>query len=152
MLRIFSILIVLASTFNCLPEQYWNQESAVGSQQKQQDQSKHFFLNQPAPVVVPVPAPLPAPAGIIPAFPLVVPSGPYPIQSPTITSNGETIIETLVGGLPFNCLGKPTGHYRDNHFCDVFHACVYGQQRKTYSCPFVGEAQYFDDVTRRCEF
>lgn len=79
-------------------------------------------------------------------------SGPYPIRQPTITNNGETIVENLIGGIVFNCQGKPTGHHRDAKYCDVFHACVFGQQRKTYSCPYVGENTYFDDITRRCEF
>lgn len=111
----------------------------------------------PVPVHIPVPAPLPVPLPV-PAHPPVVvapapaPAGPYAIQQATITNSGETIIENLIGGVPFNCAGKPTGHYRDTHFCDVFHACVFGQQRKSYSCPFVGEAQYFDDITRKCEF
>ncbi|CAF1002984.1 unnamed protein product [Brachionus calyciflorus] len=74
-----------------------------------------------------------------------LPYNPFPIQQKTQTSSGEVIIENLIGGLPFNCLNKPTGHFRDSFFCDVFHACVYGQQRKTYSCPFVGELVYFDD-------
>ncbi|RNA15441.1 hypothetical protein BpHYR1_032626 [Brachionus plicatilis] len=77
---------------------------------------------------------------------------PFVIQKPTINSNGEVIIENLLGGIPFKCFGRPSGHYRDNYFCDVFHACVHGKQQKTYSCPFVGEAQYFDDNSRKCEF
>lgn len=77
---------------------------------------------------------------------------PFQIQQPTIATSGQVIIENLLGGVPFNCLGKPSGHYRDNNFCDVFHACVHGYQRKTYTCPFVGESQYFDETTQRCEF
>ena len=125
-----------------------------------------FFHPRPVPVVVqappPVPAPLPlhkpvvlAPAPLPVAVPLPVPvpgAGPYPIQQQTLTVSGEAIVENLVGGIPFNCAGKPTGHYRDSNFCDVFHACVFGQRQKTYSCPFVGEHSYFDDVSRKCEF
>lgn len=81
-----------------------------------------------------------------------LPSMPYPIQQKTMTPSGQIIIENLIGGLRFNCANKPTGHYRDSFFCDVFHACVHGQQRKTYACPFVGEFVYFDDRSRRCEF
>lgn len=77
---------------------------------------------------------------------------PYVIQQPTITTNGKILIENLLGGIPFKCAGRPSGHYRDDYLCDVFHACVHGQQQKTYSCPFVGEAQYFDDNTQKCEF
>ena len=51
--------------------------------------------------------------------------------------------------IPFNCLGRPTGHYRDSRFADIFHACVYGSQRKTYACPIVGERTYFDEITKR---
>lgn len=151
MFKTISLMVVLIGALNSLPDQYWNQ----ASQNQIQDQAKHFFLNQPAPLPAPVPLPVPVPAPapvVIPAHPVVVQAGPFPIQAPTITNNGETIIETLVGGVPFNCIGRPTGHYRDSHFCDVFHACVYGQQRKTYACPFVGEAQYFDEITRKCEF
>ncbi|CAF0833475.1 unnamed protein product [Brachionus calyciflorus] len=77
---------------------------------------------------------------------------PYSIQQQTFTPSGQIITENLIGGIPFNCLNKPTGHFRDSFFCDVFHACVYGQQRKTYSCPYVGELLYFDDYTKKCEF
>lgn len=147
----------------------WNQVSNLFAQQQQQpiqqsqqqnqDPSKHLFLNQPPlrplpsflpPPVAPSPLPLPLPAQ--PALVAVQLPKPFAIQQPTLTSTGEIIMENLLGGVPFNCLGKPTGHFRDTNYCDVFHACVHGQQRKTYSCPFVGEAQYFDDVTRRCEF
>lgn len=82
----------------------------------------------------------------------VVGQGPFAIQQPAIGATGEIIIENLVGGIPYNCIGRPTGHYRDNRFADIFHACVHGAQRKTYACPIVGERTYFDEVTRRCEF
>lgn len=82
-------------------------------------------------------------------FPIIK---PYVIQQPTITASGKVVIENLLGGIPFKCTGRPSGHYRDDYICDVFHACVHGQQQKTYSCPFVGEAQYFDDITQKCEF
>lgn len=82
----------------------------------------------------------------------VVQQGPFAIQQPAIGATGEIIIENLVGGIPYNCIGRPSGHYRDNRFADIFHACVHGSQRKTYACPIVGERTYFDEVTRRCEF
>ncbi|CAF1240526.1 unnamed protein product, partial [Didymodactylos carnosus] len=44
------------------------------------------------------------------------------------------------------------GHWRDTRYCDVFHACVAGAQRRSYGCPQVGERFYFDDQTQRCEF
>jgi hypothetical protein len=81
--------------------------------------------------------------------PSILPQGAYPIHQPTITNTGETIIENLVGGIPFDCRGRSTGHWRDNKYCDIFHACVYGIQRKTYVCPYVGERTYFDETTRR---
>lgn len=77
---------------------------------------------------------------------------PYIIQQQTYTNTGELIIENLIGGVPFDCTYKPTGHWRDGQYCDIFHACVFGQQRKSYACPFVGERTYFDEVSRRCEF
>lgn len=77
---------------------------------------------------------------------------PYPIQLPTITSTGEIIIENLIGGISFDCSDKKTGHYQDTNYCDIFHACVHREQRKTYSCPFVGGKLYFDELTRKCEF
>ncbi|CAF0949466.1 unnamed protein product [Brachionus calyciflorus] len=84
--------------------------------------------------------------------PLQLPEGPYLIQQQTITSSGEVIIENLIGGIIFDCSAHPTGHWRDSKFCDVFHACVYGQQKKTYSCPFVGENTFFDEINHKCEF
>lgn len=80
------------------------------------------------------------------------PSKPYWIQQKTVTNTGEIIIEKLVGGIKFDCSSRPTGHWRDSIYCDIFHACVFGHQRKTYSCPFVGEYTYFDEFTHRCEF
>jgi hypothetical protein len=102
----------------------------------------------PAPIAVPAPAyPQAVPVPIHP-----VPLAPFAIQQPGISSYGEPIIENLIGGIPFDCRGLPTGPVRDNRFCDIFHACVFGQQRKTYACPFVGERTYFDMLTLRCEF
>ncbi|RNA07284.1 hypothetical protein BpHYR1_033790 [Brachionus plicatilis] len=80
------------------------------------------------------------------------PSNPYRIQQHTITNTGESIIENLVGGIDFDCSTRPTGHWRDSNYCDIFHACVFGHQKKTYSCPYVGEYTYFDDLTHKCEF
>lgn len=77
---------------------------------------------------------------------------PYPIKQETFTNTGEKIIENLIGGIPFDCTTRPTGHWRDENYCDIFHACVYGQRRKTYVCPIVGERTYFDEVTKKCEF
>jgi hypothetical protein len=81
--------------------------------------------------------------------PSILPQGAYPIHQPTITNTGETIIENLVGGISFDCRGRTTGHWRDGKYCDIFHACVFGIQRKTYVCPYVGERTYYDEQSRR---
>jgi hypothetical protein len=60
--------------------------------------------------------------------------------------------EELVSGIPFDCRGKLNGHWKDTRYCDVFHACIGGEQKKTYSCAQLGERIYFDETTRRCEF
>ncbi len=57
--------------------------------------------------------------------------------------------EELVSGIPFDCRNKANGHWRDGKFCDVFHACISGEQRKTYSCPQTGDRTYFDEITKR---
>lgn len=111
-----------------------------------------FPIQLPGPYQHFGPAPIPVPVQVSVQETRPSQNSPFSIQQPTITQNGETIVENLIGGLEFNCQGKATGHYRDKKFCDVFHACVFGKRRKTYACPFVGEAQYFDDLTRRCEF
>ena len=119
---------------------------------------QHVVYPQPAPLPVPVPAPLPVHIPVPVPVPAPLPPHPihgvrpggFPIQQPTITNTGETIIETLVGGIPFDCSGRPSGHWRDGKFCDIFHACVFGYQRKTYACPFsYGERTYFSEITRR---
>lgn len=57
--------------------------------------------------------------------------------------------EELVSGIPFDCRRKPNGHWKDTRYCDVFHACIGGEQKKTYSCAQLGERIYFDENTRR---
>lgn len=115
------------------------------------DHAKQIFLNHPS--LFPFqPVPVATPVFAKPSIPALPVPKPFQIQQPTIGIDGQVIIENLLGGVPFNCWGRPSGHYRDNYFCDVFHACVHGYQRKTYSCPFVGEVQYFDEMTQRCEF
>ncbi|RNA02880.1 Chitinase 3 [Brachionus plicatilis] len=174
------LLIVVLGSIHALPNNYLNsfQPSSQLTQSQpsnffnfdwnnyQQNQnskpSKNLFLNQapiqpvfhqPQPVPVQFqPAPFPVPTFPHPPVQALPVLRPFQIQQPTIATSGQVIIENLLGGVPFNCLGKPSGHYRDNNFCDVFHACVHGYQRKTYTCPFVGEAQYFDQATQKCEF
>lgn len=77
---------------------------------------------------------------------------PFAIEQPVVAANGELVVEQTIGGIPFNCVHLPTGHWRDPNFCDIFHACVHGYQRKSYACPIVGERTYFDEITQKCEF
>ncbi|CAF1075776.1 unnamed protein product [Brachionus calyciflorus] len=147
-------------------QQQQSQQPLIQNQQQvqlNQEPSKHLFLNQkpirpvvqlaPAQWSLPLQVQLPFQVQAQPPIVAVIPAQkPFPIQQSTLAITGEVIIENLLGGIAFNCLGRVTGHYRDTHFCDVFHACVHGQQQKTYTCPFVGESTYFDESTRRCEF
>ena len=57
--------------------------------------------------------------------------------------------EELVTGIPFDCRRKSNGHWKDSRYCDVFHACIGGEQKKTYSCAQLGERIYFDETTKR---
>lgn len=156
MIKLISVLAII-SVFRPSSQQIWNnvkpwdprQMNGLGTliaskidRPSKSDASK-LFTNPQAPTFYrPVP----------PSVPIQIPAGPYLIQQQTITSSGETIIENLIGGIPFDCSTRPTGHWRDSIYCDIFHACVFGQQKKTYSCPFVGEHTYFDDYTHKCEF
>lgn len=64
----------------------------------------------------------------------------------------EESSEELINGILFDCTGKPNGHYRDYIYCDIFHACISNERKKTYSCAHMGQRTYFDDTTKRCEF
>ncbi len=72
---------------------------------------------------------------------------PLPQSMPK--QNGITLPENLINGISFDCSGKPTGPNKDPKYCDIFHACVYGQQQKTYACPQIGDRFFFDEVTQR---
>ncbi|CAF1025316.1 unnamed protein product [Brachionus calyciflorus] len=146
-LKLFLILIFIQNVFS-FPSQYNqnNQENIINPNLHQNVNKTAARIQQK--LFPQFNQPIHAQSQLTPFLPY----NPFPIQQQTQTSSGEIITENLIGGLPFNCLNKPTGHFRDSFFCDVFHACVYGQQRKTYSCPFVGELVYFDDRTRKCEF
>ncbi|UJR18059.1 hypothetical protein I4U23_004959 [Adineta vaga] len=63
-----------------------------------------------------------------------------------------TINQSVLTNVPFECRGRLDGFWRDLRYCDVFHACVAGEQKRSYGCPQVGERFYFDDKTQRCEF
>ncbi len=139
------------------PTQPAPQQQQQQQQQPQKPNGQSQSLIQlpvyPGAIAVPQPHPVPIAVQVAHPVPIVpVPIAPFPIQQPGVSSLGEPIIENLIGGVPFDCRGKPTGHIRDHRFCDIFHACVFGSQRKTYACPFVGERTYFDEVTKRCEF
>jgi hypothetical protein len=121
------------------------------------NESKNYIYANGYPIIYNNPLPQPHPAQVViapvpaPVVP-VVPVGPYPVQQPIVSAQGDVIVENTIGGIPFDCRGRPTGHWRDTRFCDIFHACVHGYQRKTYACPIVGERTYFDEITKRCEF
>ncbi|RNA27470.1 hypothetical protein BpHYR1_025774, partial [Brachionus plicatilis] len=133
-----------------IPSKFYN-DQWNNNQNLNLEPAKHLFFNQPS--VFPIqPVPLPDPIFAQSPVQVLPLPNPFPIQQPAIGIDGQVIIENLLGGVAFNCWGRQSGHYRDTYFCDVFHACVHGYQRKTYSCPFVGETQYFNEVTQKCEF
>ena len=80
-------------------------------------------------------------------FSLIV--SPIVVVLISITSSQSQQVLTNV---PFDCKGRLDGFWRDTRYCDVFHACVAGEQKRSYGCPQVGERFYFDDQTQRCEF
>jgi predicted heme/steroid binding protein len=49
----------------------------------------------------------------------------------------------------FDCKGRLDGHWRDGRYCDIFHACLAGEQKRSYGCNQVGERFYFDDATQK---
>lgn len=57
--------------------------------------------------------------------------------------------EELISGIKFDCRAKSNGHWRDYRYCDVFHACISNEQKKTYSCAQLGERIYFNETTKR---
>ena len=114
--------------------------------QPQQPIQNHYAnvvpVQRPQPVIIEQPQPVQVIQNV----------APFSIQQPVISHTGELIIENTLGGIDFDCRFLPTGHWRDTNFCDVYHACVHGYHRKTYTCPIVGERTYFDELTQRCEF
>ena len=64
----------------------------------------------------------------------------------------STHSQQVLTNIPFDCKGRLDGFWRDTRYCDVFHACVAGEQKRSYGCPQVGERFYFDDQTQKCEF
>ncbi|RMZ92813.1 hypothetical protein BpHYR1_016676 [Brachionus plicatilis] len=63
-----------------------------------------------------------------------------------------TLNEQTITGIYFDCSNKPTGPNKDNQYCDIYHACVFGKQQKTYVCAHNGEPFYYDENTQKCEF
>jgi len=60
------------------------------------------------------------------------------------TENQKEVIN-----VPFDCRTRIDGHWRDAKFCDVFHACLSGVQKRSYRCTQLGERFYFDDATQK---
>ena len=75
-----------------------------------------------------------------------------PLAQSMPKQSGISLPENLIAGIFFDCTGKPTGPNKDPKYCDVFHACVYGQQQKTYACPQIGDRFYFDEASQRFIF
>lgn len=65
------------------------------------------------------------------------------ILLPPVSNQKEVI------NVPFDCKGRIDGHWRDVRYCDVFHACLAGEQKRSYACNQVGERFYFDDATQK---
>jgi hypothetical protein len=78
---------------------------------------------------------------------------PSPSQTNVPSQGGNGVVapvtENLLTGIQFDCTNKPTGPNKDPNYCDVFHACVYGKQQKTYGCPQVGDRFYYDASTQK---
>lgn len=58
-------------------------------------------------------------------------------------------VPTDLQSIKFDCTGKPTGPNKDPKYCDVYHACVFGKQSKTYACDQMGERFYYDENLQR---
>lgn len=63
-----------------------------------------------------------------------------------------TISEQIIDFVDFDCSNKPTGPNKNNLYCDIYHACVFGELKKTYICAHNGERFYYDEKTQKCEF
>lgn len=57
--------------------------------------------------------------------------------------------QKVIVNVPYDCKGRIDGHWRDIRYCDVFHACLAGEQKRSYGCNQVGERFFFDDVTQK---
>ncbi|CAF4645617.1 unnamed protein product, partial [Rotaria magnacalcarata] len=66
------------------------------------------------------------------------------ILLPPPVQNQKVILDVV-----FDCKGRIDGHWRDTRYCDVFHACLAGEQKRSYGCNQIGEKFYFDDVSQK---
>lgn len=66
------------------------------------------------------------------------------ILLPPPTHNQKEVVN-----VPFDCKGRIDGHWRDTRYCDVFHACLAGEQKRSYACYQVAERFYFDDASQK---
>jgi hypothetical protein len=57
--------------------------------------------------------------------------------------------QKIVVNVPFDCKGRIDGHWRDVRYCDIFHACIAGEQKRSYGCNQIGERFYFDDASQK---
>ena len=57
--------------------------------------------------------------------------------------------QKVVVNVQFDCKGRIDGHWRDTRYCDVFHACIAGEQKRSYGCNQITERFYFDDVSQK---
>lgn len=67
------------------------------------------------------------------------------ILLPTLPPQNQKVITNV----PFDCKGRIDGHWRDARYCDIFHACLAGEQKRSYGCNQVGERFYFDDASQK---
>ena len=57
--------------------------------------------------------------------------------------------QKVIVNVPFDCKGRIDGHWRDVRYCDVFHACIAGEQKRSYGCNQISERFYFDDASQK---
>ncbi|CAF2065572.1 unnamed protein product [Rotaria magnacalcarata] len=63
-----------------------------------------------------------------------------------------TLNQHVLTNIPFECKGRLDGFWRDLRYCDVFHACIAGEHKRSYGCPQFGEKFYFDEKAQICDF
>ena len=75
---------------------------------------------------------------------LLTKSSNFILLPPPSTENQKVIVN-----VPYDCKGRIDGHWRDTRYCDVFHACIAGEQKRSYACTQIQEQFYFDDATQK---